>query len=476
MFRRRIPKTTDSDISIETGIVVEESNGHGRSGSSSVAGLKTFNRTRRSKMSSSLGSLPKNILCSSPSTTTVLAFFAAAWAFLLLRSYRGGITAAGNETWYPVPLIGFVRSELALGCFLVCWIPFWVLATGWTLAGLLLLSPLAMLICVLVMPGPLPIIFRTVRCCGILTAFLALLVFPFWKRPQAAVVVFLAIAVATPYLPEFAKPMFSAIPVEEIYEYVINYEPDIIEDVGASALEAGPLLDFVWENRNDWVKVSHGRALGYFVFGKNFNHDQRNQVINEYTLRSGFRSTSYRETWGESDYRLYFPQKRKEVSTKFRERFGSSLASIYARVLGVDPGFIVLGDTGTLAKQERMGFPAVKIVFPSLFWHWFNNPHTDNYLYQMDEIDGRQCDKDRQRTFLIPLTEPPGAGLYYWFGDGTRVDVDYKVGNVYSFEVSVLHAIRPFPYFEWSWGSMMDSRVTIQAFGIPCGDYWYITH
>ena len=85
----------------------------------------------------------------------------------------------------------------------------------------------------------------------------------------------------------------------------------------------------------------------------------------------------------------------------FCERFGSSLANIYARVLDVDPDTIVLGDTGSLANMEKMGFPAVKIVLPSLFWHWFNNPHTDNYLYTMNEIDGNICDKKRQRTFLM---------------------------------------------------------------------------
>jgi hypothetical protein len=209
---------------------------------------------------------------------------------------------------------------------------------------------------------------------------------------------------------------------------------------------------------------------------KNFNHDLGLKKGGLYSIRRGFRLTKYRETWGESDFRLHYPEKRKEVSEMFRSEFGSSLANIYARVLGIDPDRIVLGDTGVLANQERMGFPAVKIVFPSLFWHWFNNPHTDSYLYIMDEIDGKTCDKARQRTFLIPLTEPPGAGLYYWFKNGTRVEVDYKVGNVYSFEVSILHAIRPFPYFEWIRGRMMDSRVTIQAFGIPCGDNWYITH
>jgi len=402
--------------------------------------------------------------------------YLATWFVLLKRSYFDGITAAGNETWYPVPLIGYVRSELALACFVVGSIPFLFIALGWTYVGILLLSGFAIGIPQLLMPGPIPMPVQAYHCYGIITIFLGVIVAPFRKKPQAAIVIFLAISIAMPNLPEIIKPLFSSVEVEDIPYEVINHKPDIIEDKGAAALETGPLLRFVWENRNDWVKVSHGRALGYFVFGKNFNHDLDLDIRNEYSIRSGFRHTSYRETWGESDYRMHFPEKRQEVSTMFRERFGSSLANIYARVLDIDPDTIVLGDTGALASMEQMGFPAVKIVFPSLFWHWFNNPHTDSYLYQMEEIDGKSCDKSRQRTFLIPLTEPPGAGLYYWFKNGTRVDVDYKVGNVYSFEVSVLHAIRPFPYFEWSRGRMMDSRVTIQAFGIPCGDYWYITH
>jgi hypothetical protein len=105
------------------------------------------------------------------------------------------------------------------------------------------------------------------HCYGIITICLGVIVAPLWKKPQAAIVIFLAIAVAMPNLPEAIKPLFSSVALEDIPYQVINYQPDIIEDKGAAALETGPLLRFVWENRNDWVKVSHGRALGYFVFG-----------------------------------------------------------------------------------------------------------------------------------------------------------------------------------------------------------------
>jgi len=412
---------------------------------------------------------------SAVSTRTALKVYALIGTILTIRSYLAGITAAGNETWYPVPLIGFVRSDLAVACALLGSIPFTFMVVGWTHVGLVSLAALAVYMPQLVMPGPIPIPDQAYACFAFLWTVFAVLVIPSWRKPTAAVVLFCVMAIMLPYLPEGFKPLFSSIPLEHIPGEVVNLRPDIQEEVGAAALESGPLLEFVWKNRNDWVKVSHGRALGYFVFGKNFNHDTNYPLTPFYSLRRGFRLSKYRETWGESDFRLGYPGKRAEVSKMFRETFGTSLATIYSRVLKVDPDTIVLGDMGALAKMENMGFPAVKIVFPSLFWHWFNNPHTDSYLYRMKEIDGNRCDRARQRTFLIPLTEPPGAGLYYWYKNGTRVDVDYKVGNVYSFEVSVLHAIRPFPYFEWKHG-MMDSRVTIQAFGIPCGDKWYITH
>lgn len=406
-----------------------------------------------------------------------LKIYAVVAPLLLVRSYFSGITAAGRETWYPVPLIGFVRSDLALACALLGSVPFLLLVLGWTFVGVGLLPVLANQLSQLVMPGPIPTPTQAYHSLSIQTALLGLLCVPVWRKPTAAIVAFLALTVLMPYAPDRIRPLFSSTEVEDIPDQVINLHPSMQEDVGAAALESGPLLDFVWENRADWVKVSHGRALGYFVLGKNFNHDQRWRLAGQptYSLRRGFRLTRFRDTWGESDFRLNFPEQRKRVSNMFKEEFGTSLANIYSRVLNVDPETIVLGDMGALSKMENMGFPAVKVVLPSLFWHWFNNPHTDSYLYRMDELDGKRCDRARQRTFLIPLTDPPGAGLYYWYKNGTRAQVDYKVGNVYSFEVSVLHAIRPFPYFEWAHG-MSNARVTIQAFGIPCGENWYITH
>jgi len=186
---------------------------------------------------------------------------------LLIRSYVGGITAAGSETWYPVPLIGYVRSELALLIFLFGSVPFLILVLGWTYIGVTMIVGLAIYIPQLVMPGPIPIPVQAYQCFGIIYTILGLIVLPFWKKPQASVVAFAVIAIMMPNLPDIVKPLYSAVPVEYIPYQVTNLKPDILEEVGAAALESGPLLDFVWENRNNWVHVSHGRAMGYFVFG-----------------------------------------------------------------------------------------------------------------------------------------------------------------------------------------------------------------
>ena len=243
MFRRRTNAPNRSDISVGAGDDVDD---------------KLYRKTSKRSIAP---------FYSSPSTQTVQISYIIIWTTLLVRSYVNGITAAGNETWYPVPLIGFVRSELALVCFVAGSIPFLFIALGWTNIGIISLAGVAVGISQLVMPGPIPIPFQAYRCYAIITGFLVMIVVPFRKKPQAALVIFLSISIAMPNLPEVTKPLFSSVQVEDIPYHVINLAPDIIEEVGAAALESGPLLEFVWENRNDWVKVSHGRALGYFVFG-----------------------------------------------------------------------------------------------------------------------------------------------------------------------------------------------------------------
>ena len=256
MHRRRTTGAiaSGSNITIESGSVDDKNN-------AVVAGKSRPIRKKRKRTKG------KNYFSSFESKQSILAIYFVTWLILFARSYKDGITAAGNETWYPVPLIGYVRSELALVCFLIGSVPFLLVVLGWTYLGLFLLLGVATEIPQLLMPGPIPMPHEAYHCFGIIWLVLAMVVAPFWKKPGAVAVLFVAVSVIMPNLPEAIKPLFSSVPIEHLPEIVINLEPDIVEDVGAAALETGPLLDFVWENRNDWVKVSHGRALGYFVFG-----------------------------------------------------------------------------------------------------------------------------------------------------------------------------------------------------------------
>jgi len=309
MFRRRT--TSKSKTHDERGIAVD-SGGGGNDDDDIVGGKlhhKNITNKKRSKSTSSSMASVKNSL----------AVYLIVCTILLIRSYAGGITAAGNETWYPVPLIGYVRSELALLSSVIGSIPFLIVVLGWTHVGIITLAGFTLWIPTLLMPGPIPVPTQAYYCFGIIFTFLTMIVIPFWRKPQAAAIMFMAIAIIMPNLPGVVKPLFSSVPVEEIPYHVINMQPDIIEEVGAARLEAGELLDFVWKYRNDWgkdvrcirffsviffcsvillsilsslthkkknsntlfssssgvcfvitsltVKVSHGRALGYFVFG-----------------------------------------------------------------------------------------------------------------------------------------------------------------------------------------------------------------
>lgn len=252
MHRRRPNIPNASSIAIESGSVDDDNGDNCNS-----KNKPSKKRRKRGRKKSDSFSLSKH----------VYALYALVWLFLFARSYLDGITAAGNETWYPVPLIGFIRSELALVCFLIGSVPFLLVVLGWTHIGILVLMGIGTWLPSLVMPGPIPMPHTAYHCYAFWTALLCCVMNPMRKQPHGGLVLFVVLCILLPNLPEDLKPLFSSVQVEDIPQRVINLEPDILEDVGAAGLEAGPLLDFVWENRNDWVKVSHGRALGYFVFG-----------------------------------------------------------------------------------------------------------------------------------------------------------------------------------------------------------------
>jgi len=117
-----------------------------------------------------------------------------------------------------------------------------------------------------------------------------------------------------------------------------------------------------------------------------------------------------------------------------------------------------------------LGTPAVTVVLPNVLWHWIANPHTDHVYADAFERKTAHQKLDCQRTanagfksFLLPLTLPEGTGLLYWEPNGTRCEVLYEMGKVYTFDVSCVHAIRPLSYHDCN---RKNIRITVQAFGV----------
>ena len=79
------------------------------------------------------------------------------------------------------------------------------------------------------------------------------------------------------------------------------------------------------------------------------------------------------------------------------------------------------------------------------------------------------------RAFIWPLVAPPGAGLIIWepiqgepWGMVERT-IAYEPGNLYVFNGSVTHAWGTWPY-------RSTYRINLQAFGVRCGETWYLYH
>ena len=128
--------------------------------------------------------------------------------------------------------------------------------------------------------------------------------------------------------------------------------------------------------------------------------------------------------------------------------------------------------------------PAMQVYLPSVAWGVVLNPHTDNRIFKqlLSRVGRDECDDASRRAFLLPLATPPGAGLLYWNlrrHDGTPSEVpvehavEYEVGALYSWPLDLTHALQPWPYAEWDAAAL---RITLQLFGVQCGEKWYFYH
>ena len=123
------------------------------------------------------------------------------------------------------------------------------------------------------------------------------------------------------------------------------------------------------------------------------------------------------------------------------------------------------------------------------------NPHVDmGFEYRLPArlgLNQSACDPSTWRSFLLPIKTPPDAGLLWWTRRDARSTTTtpdsvelrpneiveretlYRYGQLVSFPVTLAHTIRPFTYFEWR---RTQWRITVQAFGVRCGDMWYFQH
>jgi hypothetical protein len=340
--------------------------------------------------------------------------------------------AASGQTWVPVPLIGYVREDVAVGLLAAGAVVWWILSKLPTLLQVTLVA--------LVLGAPL--VAEPPRV--------------YLREPPDAETL------------RRSKSFGSTSPVQVL--------PGLSKDDSARIAAAA------WEERRVWTKFSMSMFIGYFGFGGSLNFDAADDPseLPAWSLGSGFSSRlAYESAWAwriEGDEPIMSKERAELLDAIARlPWYTEKLRSVISAALGVPPSNVVFGGEGPLADQS-LTHPCVQIMLPSIFWHLVCNPHVDT-LYFVPEIDGEPCDKKSLRTFLLPLTNAAGAGLISWTYDKkTRQVVEhtahYEVGNLYSFNAAVAHAIKPFPYFElWT-----TPRMTIQAFGTKCGDTWYIYH
>eukprot|EP00746_Dinoflagellata_sp_MGD_P141216 gnl/MRDRNA2_/MRDRNA2_74362_c0_seq1.p1 gnl/MRDRNA2_/MRDRNA2_74362_c0~~gnl/MRDRNA2_/MRDRNA2_74362_c0_seq1.p1 ORF type:complete len:364 (-),score=41.58 gnl/MRDRNA2_/MRDRNA2_74362_c0_seq1:33-1124(-) len=260
----------------------------------------------------------------------------------------------------------------------------------------------------------------------------------------------------------------------------------VTEDPGA--LDAGTcdaMIQAAWDHRSLWVKYGESAALAYLGFGRSINFD-RNQFKKRlpwWTFYYGFRDMLGHN----GDFILNDEFEQKELRSKIKLAFSSlpwfsnALRKSLARALEVDESHIILGGEPT---AEDLSHPNVQIYLPSLAWHSIVNIHNDMYVAwpfkkgrKGEARKGKQCDRSTFRSFLWPLNTPPGAGLLWWTVNETGIATEheslYEKGNLYTFHAALPHSIRPWPYREWA---AHEPRMTVQAFGILCGDDWYVYH
>ena len=226
-----------------------------------------------------------------------------------------------------------------------------------------------------------------------------------------------------------------------------------------------------WKQQALWTKVTESGALPYFSFGwiANFDgNDAGTRGVPLWSWRHGLRPLL-----GHESANALLPAWRARRAAIQDELLKLAtplepLRDAIAKQVGVAASQVVFGGEDAAIG---MGFPGIQIYLPNALWQVIVNPHTDDMFSQQYGLGADPtCVNTTLTTFLVPVVAPEGAGLLFWNASGEH-EVEYKVGSLYAFDAQLLHSIRP--WHEWR---AMQSRMTVQAFAMQCGDMWFVYH
>jgi len=362
---------------------------------------------------------------------------------LLVGWIAYGTESISHEIWIPLPAVGYLRYDVALLAFFCLQLP-----VVWLLSYL---------------------------CGGSDNNNTSS---DRYAQHRTAWLLWFLLCTTVPFLPDAIRPLFYTRPPQFVLrvaaEFNMNHHiPSAgiqAHDTGLTLVESQRLAQLAWDQRADWTHITTSQSLGYFQWGSSINFDRQvSRTPGLYSFALGFVTSSIDRVARESDYRLHFPKPVAHVQRVLQHELLPRLRPLYARTLNVSStDQIVYGDE----ILKGLGAPAITVVLPNVLWHWIANPHTDQLYADAFERKTIHQNLDCQRTanagfksFLLPLTLPEGTGLLYWEPNGTRREVLYEMGKVYTFDASCVHAIRPLPYHEWN---RKNVRITVQAFGVEC--------
>lgn len=231
-----------------------------------------------------------------------------------------------------------------------------------------------------------------------------------------------------------------------------------------------------------WTYARHATPLPYFSLGINSNHagaDERAPPWWSYEY--GFARLVGNE--GSRVLGLRGRAHREQARSVLRDAawLKTPLRRALAARLQVGPRQVVFGGEGAIAHLEP---PAAQIYLPSVAWAFLVNPHSDDEKFRslLLSVGGTHCDEASRLAFLLPVATPPGAGLLHWnlrdhHGAASDTAVErvtvYERGALYSWPLTLQHALAAWPYREWDAAAL---RITLQTFGVRCGETWYFYH